>query len=183
MEVIMEGSELEKYCEKAIQEGATHAKVIHPSSVVTAPWVRLKCLFGCPYRMGYCCPPETPAPEQTRAILDSYDRAILFHREAPRAKDRGEKNLKFFDMLVTMEGDMFKDGYYKAFVILAGPCALCKECGKVEGVSCRLPAKARPSMEACGIDVFQTVRNNGLFIQTLREKTETQNIYCLMLVD
>jgi len=179
----MEGSDLGKYCERAIQGGATHAKVIHPDSVVTAPWVRLKCLFGCPYRTGHCCPPETPAPEQTRAILDSYERAILFHREAPRAKERGAMNMKFFDMLVTMEGDLFKDGYYKAFAILAGPCALCKECGKVQGISCRLPAKARPSMEACGIDVFQTVRNNGFFIQTLREKTETQNIYCLMLVD
>jgi len=38
-------------------------------------------------------------------------------------------------------------------------------------------------MEACGIDVYQTVRNNGLFIQPLREKEETQNIYSLMLVD
>jgi len=179
----MEESDLKKYCENAIQDGATHAHVIHPGSVVTAPWVRFKCLYGCPYRTGYCCPPDTPTPEKTRAVLDSYVRAILFHREAPRTKDRGDKNLKFFDMLVTMEGNLFKDGYYKAFVMIAGPCALCKECGKVQGASCRFPAKARPSMESCGIDVFQTVRNNGGFIQTLREKTETQNIYCLMLVD
>ena len=38
-------------------------------------------------------------------------------------------------------------------------------------------------MEACGIDVFQTARNNGFFIETLREKTETQNLYCIILVD
>ncbi len=93
----MEKSDLEKYCEKAIQDGATHAKVIHPSSVVTAPWVRLKCLFACPYGNSHCCPPQTPAPEQTRAILDSYHRAILFHREAPRTKDRGERFIKLFD--------------------------------------------------------------------------------------
>ena len=42
----MKGSDLEKYCKKAIQGGATHAKEIHPSSVVTAPWVVLKCMFG-----------------------------------------------------------------------------------------------------------------------------------------
>ena len=77
----------------------------------------------------------------------------------------------------------FLDGYYKAFVMLAGPCVLCKECGKVEGVPCRLPAKTRPAMEACGIDVFQTARNNGFSITTLKEKSETQNLYCLMLVD
>lgn len=179
----MKGSDLEKYCDEAIQGGATHAREIHPSSVVTAPWVMMKCLYGCQYRSGFCCPPHSPTHDQTRKVLDSYQRAILFHREAPRAKERGEQNMKFFDMLLTMEGDLFKDGYYKAFAILAGPCPLCKECGKVQGVPCRFPAKARPSMEACGIDVFQTARNSGFFIQTLREKTETQNLYCLILVD
>jgi len=38
-------------------------------------------------------------------------------------------------------------------------------------------------MEGCGIDVFQTARNNGFFIQPLREKTENQNLYRLMLVE
>jgi hypothetical protein len=38
-------------------------------------------------------------------------------------------------------------------------------------------------MEACGLDVFQTARNNNFSITTLKEKTETQNIYRLMLVD
>jgi predicted metal-binding protein len=88
-----------------------------------------------------------------------------------------------FDMLVKMEGEIFKDGYYKSLVYLAGPCPLCKECSKVKDGACIQPGKARPSMESCGIDVFQTARNNGFFIQTLKEKTETQNLYCLMLVD
>ncbi|MFZ3114223.1 MAG: hypothetical protein WA121_01320 [Syntrophales bacterium] len=38
-------------------------------------------------------------------------------------------------------------------------------------------------MEACGIDVYQTARANGFMINTLREITETQNWYCLRLVD
>jgi len=78
---------------------------------------------------------------------------------------------------------MFKDGYYKALLFLAGPCTLCKECGKLKGNPCEFGDRARPAMEACGIDVYQTARNNGFFIETLREKTETQNAYCLMLVD
>jgi predicted metal-binding protein len=52
---------LEKYCAMGIERGATHAKQISPVSVVTAPWVRLKCQFGSPsYGMGHCCPPGTP---------------------------------------------------------------------------------------------------------------------------
>jgi predicted metal-binding protein len=88
-------------------------------------------------------------------------------------------------MLVDLEGEMFKDGYYKAFVFLAGPCRLCKECTMLEDQPspCRLMGRARPCMEACGMDVFQTARYNGFFIETLRKKDEINNEYCLMLVD
>ena len=176
--------DLRKYCASAAERGTTHAKQIHPSSVVTAPWVRLKCQSGCGnYDRSYCCPPETSTPENTRAILDTYQRAILFHKEAPRTPDRGKQFKKYFDMLVDLEGEMFKDGHYKAFIYLAGPCMLCKECTKLQGDLCKFRNKARPSMEACGIDVYQTARNNGFFIETLREKTETQNTYCVLLVD
>ncbi|MCX7817518.1 MAG: DUF2284 domain-containing protein [Syntrophales bacterium] len=179
----MEDNDLRKYCDAARGFGAKDAKVIDPASVVTAPWVRFKCLFGCPYRHRYSCPPHTPTPEQTRKMLDSYRRAILFHVEAPYSKERAKNMVAYLENLAKLEGEMFKDGYYKAFVMLAGPCVLCKECGLIEGVPCRFPARTRPSMEACGIDVFQTARNNGFFIKTLREKTETQNLFCLMLVD
>jgi len=174
---------LEKYLQESLKNGATNAKPIHPSSVVTAPWVRLKCQFGCPYKNSHCCPPGTPTPDEMRSILDCYQSAILFHVEAPRTPERGKKLQDFFKFLVDLEGEMFKDGFYKAFVLVAGPCSLCKECSKVKGAVCYFPQKARPSMESCGIDVYQTARSNGFFIQTLREKTETQNIYCLMLVD
>lgn len=179
----METSDLEKYCTIALQAGAASAKVTSPETVVTAPWVRFKCYFGCQYKNRYSCPPHTPTPAETRETLDSYSRVILFHMEAPYSKERPRNVVAYLDTLVRLEGDLFKDGYYKAFVMLAGPCVLCKECGTVEGVPCRLPHKTRPSMESCGIDVFQTARNNGFFISTLSEKSETQNLYCLMLVD
>lgn len=100
--------DLEKYGVAATERGATHAKQIHPRSVVTAPWVRLKCQSGCGnYDKSYCCPPETSTPENTRGILDTYQRAILFHKEAPRTPDRGKQFKKYFDMLVDLEGEMF----------------------------------------------------------------------------
>jgi len=178
--------DLLKYCEQAIKGGATHAKPVHPGSVVTAPWVHLKCQFGCTgYGKGHCCPPHTPTYEQTRAILDAYERAILFHIEVPDMPDKEKHYRKYFNMLVKLEGEIFKDGYYKVFVFLAGPCRLCKKCTKLEDqdAPCKLMGRARPCMEACGMDVFQTARNNGYFIDTLREKHETNNEYCLMLVD
>ncbi len=50
---------IEKYCAHAVKNGATAARIVLPSSVVTSEWVRWKCQFGCPvYGMRHCCPPE-----------------------------------------------------------------------------------------------------------------------------
>ena len=182
--VLATDSDLEKYCLLAVEAGATHAKQIHPSSVVTAPWVRLKCQFGCPhYGRGYCCPPRTPDHYQTRVILDSYRRALLFHIETVHSPGDEWVLLKCRDALVDLEGVMFKGGLYKAFLFLAGPCRLCEKCAAAEEEPCTFPWKARPSMEGCGIDAFQTARNNGFFIETLSGKTDTNHLYSLMMVD
>jgi len=176
--------DLEKYCSLAIEAGATHAKQIKPSSVVTAPWVRLKCQFGCPgYGRGLCCPPHTPTSDETRAILDCYQRAILFHVEMPNMEKEEKVYQKYLDRLVELEGEMFKDQYYRAFIFVAGPCRHCEKCRATKGKPCANPWKARPSMEGCGMDVYQTARNNGFPIQTLSERTDTNNRYCLMMVD
>jgi predicted metal-binding protein len=182
----MEEKNLENYWSRVTGAGGVEAKVIHPSSVVTAPWVRLKCQFGCVrYGKGYCCPPDTPTPAEMRKTLDAYGRAILFHIIAEKRSGKGRRDLlqKLFRSLVELEGEMFKDGFYKAFVLLSGPCDLCQECAKLTGGGCHFGNRARPSMEACGIDVYQTARNNGFFIKPLKDKNETQHNYSLMLVD
>jgi predicted metal-binding protein len=182
----MKRDELGKYWKKAVKGRAAEAKVIDPASVVTAPWVRLKCKYGCEmYGREYCCPPETPTPEQTREILDCYQRAILFHYRAARQEgvDRRKGRRALIDAIVALEGEMFKDGFYKAFALLSGPCGLCAECAKSKNKPCNFGNRARPSMESCGIDVYQTAWNNGFPIQPLRHKGETQNLYCLLLVD
>ena len=127
----MNENDLNKYVGLAMKRGASGVKQINPSSVVTAAWVRLKCQFGCGgFNNSYCCPPHTPTAEETRRVLDCYNRALLFHIETLSSKDRGKRLIKFRQMLIDLEGEMFKDGYYKAFVFLAGPCDQCKECGK-----------------------------------------------------
>jgi predicted metal-binding protein len=120
-----------------------------------------------------------------KRVLSCYQRAILFHLELPRIQGESRKKnfASFVEAMVKLEGEMFKDGYYKALAILAGPCELCEECAKPKGEPCKFGQMARPSMEACGIDVYATARGNGFPIQPLHEKGETQNDYCLLLVD
>ncbi|MBF0531078.1 MAG: DUF2284 domain-containing protein, partial [Deltaproteobacteria bacterium] len=65
----------------------------------------------------------------------------------------------------------------------AGPCRRCEECTVLKDQPCLFGNKTRPSMEACGIDVFATARSNGYPIEPLRTKGETRNQYQLLLVD
>ena len=177
---------LEDYCQKAVENGATHALVTQPKLIITAPWVRLKCMYGCPFRGKYhCCPPYTPTPEQTRQIIDSYNRAILFHLEWTKSRQRGSVILNYFHNVVALEGELFRAGFYKAFAMLAGPCTLCGKagCAVLTDEPCRQPGKARPCMEALGIDVFQTAHLHNLPLYTLQDEEETRNMYCVLLVD
>jgi len=168
-----EKKELLEFCSRAKKMGVLDAKVISASEVYTAPWVRLKCQYGCGvYGTRLSCPPYSPTPEQTRSVLDYYKHAILV-RGSPSSGIRG--------LVADLEREIFLAGFYKALAFGCGPCELCKTCEIENG--CRYPEKARPSMEAAGIDVFATVRKAGLPIKVLTSTNRRQERYGLVLVD
>jgi predicted metal-binding protein len=169
---------LEDYCKKALEMGVDGARRIDPRSVVTADWVRMKCQFGCTgFGLNLCCPPHTPTPDITRKVIDSYEKAILLHRRLKK----GERSKPLNEIMVRLEIEIFLDGSYKAWSMGAGPCRLCKECDLT--APCKHGYEARPSMEACGIDVFRTARDNGFPIQVVRTHEEGRNIFGLILVE
>jgi predicted metal-binding protein len=173
---------VESFCKKAIEMGIEEAKIIDPGSVVTAEWVRLKCQYGCPgFGESLCCPPRTPTPDMTRKVLDSYQKAILLHQRLPKRKTRWARFANFSKSIVRLEIEIFLDGYYKAWSMKCGPCDLCKECN-LSG-TCKHGLEARPSMEACGIDVFKTARDNGFHIGVVRTRDDEMNIFGLVLVE
>lgn len=130
--------------------GADDARLIDPKQVVTAPFVRFKCQYGCSfYGKNLCCPPHTPDDIATRSILDCYSTAILFRKKQ-------ENTVSAIAHKVMRQ--LFLDGYYKAAAFGSGVCRLCEEC---DLTNCRFPNQAVPSMEACGIDVFATASHCG----------------------
>jgi predicted metal-binding protein len=154
--------------------GAAGAVIIKPSDVETAAWVRLKCQFGCDgYGQCLVCPPYTPTPEQMRGVLDGYQRAVLV--QFTDYADTKEQMSGF-------ERAVFLRGAWKALGLGAGPCLLCQECPLKPG-SCLHAEKARPAMEACGIDVYTTVRRAGLPIEVVRNRRQCPHYYGLLLVD
>jgi predicted metal-binding protein len=154
--------------------GVKGAKVIAPAEVETAAWVRLKCQYGCDgYHQCLVCPPFTPTPDQMRQVLNAYRRAILIHFE-PQADTKAA--------VVELEREVFLRGAWKAFGLGAGPCYLCQSCPAQPG-KCRHAEEARPAMEACGIDVYTTVRKAGFPIEVVRNTRQCPNYYGLVLVD
>ena len=154
--------------------GVIDAMLISPAHVETAAWVRLKCQFGCDcYGQCLVCPPFTPTPQEMRQILDSYKRAILIHCQ-PEADTKA--------IVAKIEKTVFLKGAWKAFGLGSCPCYFCTQC-EVEKRQCRHPEQARPAMEACGIDVFSTVRKFGFPIEVIKSKHQCPNYYGLILVD
>jgi len=152
--------------------GALSAKIIRPCEVRTDQWVRWKCQFGCGgFGTSLVCPPHTPTPDQTRLMLDGYKRAVLFESPPGQVKK----------IAAELERQLFLAGHYKALGLGAGPCSLCKTCAFEEG--CRHPSQARPSMEACGIDVYATARRQGFTIEVVRDHEDPQHYFGLVLIE
>jgi len=167
------GSPAEAVRKRALEMGAAGAKIISPKKVFTAAWVRWKCRYGCGgFGSSRLCPPHSPAPDETRKVLDCYTRAILIHA-GPRTDMRRTVS--------ALEREAFLAGFYKAFGFACGPCGLCEECAFDKG--CRHPHVARPAMEACGIDVFRTARTAGFPIEVATTRSSPQNYYGLLLLE
>jgi len=170
----MRRNKIEVLCDEAVKSGATASKIISTKNIVVEPWVQLKCRFGCPKFGKYkTCPPFAPSYKETRELLDCYETAIMIEGQPP--------GKEFKEMILSIEHKANFAGYYKAFVMGAGPCPLCAECDIDE--ACIKPKDARPSMEACGIDVFKTVRNSGFEIKFLEHRNEYVKYFGLLLLE
>ncbi len=161
-----------RLAEMAVELGALAAKPVSPADVETGEWVRWKCQFGCGgFGSSRVCPPHTPTPDRTRKMLDGYKRAILFESPPGKAKQ----------IAADLERRLFLGGYYKAFGLGAGPCDLCETCRFEKG--CTHPRRARPAMEAVGIDVYATARKHGFTINVVRTRQDEQHYFGLVLVE
>ncbi len=163
---------LEELSTLAVKKGAKSVKLININQIVVADWVYWKCKFGCPdYGKTLTCPPYSPNPQQTRALLSGYEHALLL-KYPPQDYHR---------LLLELERETFLRGFYSAWGLTAGQCRLCESCNLEIG-RCLHPEQARPSMEACGIDVFATARKAGFDIKVLTSKNDKYQRICLLLV-
>ncbi len=158
-------------------------KVINVRKIVLAEWVRWKCRYGCPdYGKWLKCPPYSPTPHETRALLREYKRALIFRIKVEEGYTGTHIVGNVYKSLSNLERKVFLSGYRKALALGGGECDLCEACNIQSGI-CRNPETARPSMEGCGIDVFQTAKLAGYKLTILKNKEEQFTWFGIVLVD
>ena len=81
---------------------------------------------------------------------------------------------KLLEIIEQTEATCFQADYRFAAGFSAGGCVLCDQCvGAEGGQGCRHPFRARPSMEAMGIDVVATAEQVGLELSFGEETTRS----------
>jgi len=169
--------DLARYVELALKLGAANATVVDVEQIPVEERVVLKCQVPRCISYGVCahCPPHTLKPADLREALKAYKKALLFNTDLP-AEVMGINGetfdelksgyLKVNSIVNAVESRAFYDGHYLAVGFAAGSCrhTLCvnkETCTALQGEPCQHFFKARPSMEAVGIDVFRMVAEAG----------------------
>jgi predicted metal-binding protein len=164
---------LARYTKLALEMGAAHAVAIRASDIVLDPRTYLKCMYGCKdWGRNWTCPsaPGAIKPWDFKNILKRYRSAILVHCADKKLSQK---------ISYALEREAFLDGHYFSFSL--SDCSLCDGCAHPE--PCRLPKQARPSMQALGIDVYATAKKQNQPLFPLRNESEPQNWYSLVLVE
>lgn len=174
-------SDLDIFKQKAIELGAAGAEIIEASQLVVDERVRLKCTIPRCLRAGETpnCPPNLPDLEFIRKAFARYSYAVLFKTLVEpieeftpgHTKDKNGLDhtllfhLKTSKIVYEVEKLAYGKGYYLAMGLGGGSCKdyLChgQVCQYKDSGRCRFPHRARPAMEAMGIDVFDIIRKVG----------------------
>ena len=155
------------------EQGATTAMSIPVSHVIVDERVRLKCQVPLcdSFHKNLMCPPFVMPVDEFRRVLSCYQEAILLQTEGPiNILNDGKPGRDVFapagrlhDLVNLGEREAFRSGFRFAAGLIGGCCRLCEVCVAIDNSRiCRFPFRARPSMEAIGIDVVATLEQSGL---------------------
>lgn len=191
--------DLEKYQKLALEFGASDSIAIPSKWVNFDERVRMKCRVPRCHLYGSSpnCPPYTPGIDTMKKTMKKFKMAIFvkydviaiedFVDQKKWLKGHEKHQKKIHDIVGAVESVAFNDGYYFATGFSAGGCktTLCSgmACQFLDSGRCRFPLKARPSMEAVGIDAFDLITKVGWEVYPIASKyADADSIKCAVSV-
>ncbi|MCW4005628.1 MAG: DUF2284 domain-containing protein [Candidatus Bathyarchaeota archaeon] len=195
---------------RALELGASDAKLFPADQVVVEDRVVLKCKVGCNnYGKTLACPPFTPTPAEFRRIVSEYSTAMFMKFTSNAQADKElQKNLsktddktldadvkakvddfwatwkadknKMLASVVELEKEAMRKGYPLAVSFVSGACYLCEKCNIETGI-CAHPTMARYSEDALGVNVKKTAQNAGIPVTFPFPKNPES--FALLLID
>ncbi len=164
---------LDKYLQMATDLGMVDGRIISPADIFFDPRAILKCRWGCDdfFKHSIKCSVRDTSFQERIEMIKAYRDILLL---------RGHDGSQLSKAVLEIERAAFLDGHYFAFAIRY--CRLCPNCALDRGEECPTPDKVRPCDEGFGIDMFKTVRNQGLPCEVLQAKDEPQNRYGFVLI-
>jgi predicted metal-binding protein len=186
-------ADLGKYRQRAIELGATDAKIISADDVVIDERVVAKCIYPkCPgYGTNVNCPPYAMTPDETRKLVNNFSYAIFVKVDVPVEHIAGQEAIdnqmvfpyrkQIAEIIARIEAEAFHDGYHLALAYGSGSCKrlFCpnKECDVlVPGTGCPHRLKARSPMEAVGMDVYTMSTKAGWDIYPIGDATAASEV-------
>lgn len=153
----------------ALDAGAHKAVIIPAEQVVLSEQFRDICKGNQCGKYGRCwmCPPDLPSVAEVMERIRSYTNVFWYQSVATIEDsfdiegmiDAGNNHVKLSQRLQKMTAPMLPEN---SLHLSCGGCRLCPVCAKEEGLPCRMPDKAMPSLEGYCVDVYNTTKNTEL---------------------
>ena len=152
----------------ALENGAAKAEIISVDQIVTSAEFREACRQNICGLWGRCwmCPPDVGEIEPLMAELRTYQHALWYQTIGVL-----EDSFDFEGMTETKKQHLrisqkieekVKPVLGRHLHLSCGGCGLCERCTRLDDQPCRFPDKAMTSLEAYGVDVYQTTKTTGL---------------------
>lgn len=153
----------------ALDAGASGAVIIPQSSIVLSETFLDICAAnqcGC-YDRCWMCPPAIPPAREAMAQIRAFPQA-LWYQSIGQLEDSFDVEgmfdaAKSHALLGQRIQSAVKTLLRKPVLHLTcGGCHLCATCTRIEGLPCRMPDKALPSLEGYCVDVYNTTKDTSL---------------------
>lgn len=152
----------------ALEAGAAKAEIISVDQIITSAEFREACRKNLCGAWGKCwmCPPDVGEIEVLMAEIRKYQHALWYQSIAQLEDSFDVEGMfdarKNHTRMSYQVEDMAKPLLGSHLHLTCGGCGLCERCARRDDQPCRFPDKAMPSLEAYGVDVYQTTKATQL---------------------